>query len=357
MLLISRYTLRSFLGMFLICVIVVFGVVSMIDILELMRRSANKPNVSFDIILVMAGYKMPRYAHQQIPVAILFATMLTFWRLTRTHELVVIRSFGLSVWRFSSPVLLASLVLALLHMTTLQPLSVFFLDRYVALEKQYIKGINPSVFVSSSGLWLRQSQNDQSYLIHIQNSNTFEQVKIFQFDAEQRYLGRIDAERILLQPGAWVIEQGILRPAQEPARLINALRIPTQLTREQITDSLIRSENISFWTLPTYINSLEQAGLSSIKHALYYQDLLTTIVKYPAIVLLGLVFSLKLPRMGGLFFVIVCGIASGLGFFFLTEIISQLAETRVLSPILAAWFPPTIVFLFSSSLLLYQEDG
>ena len=55
----------------------------MIDVLELLRRSTNKPDITLEIILLMGVYKLPRYAHQQIPIAILFATMLTFWRLTR----------------------------------------------------------------------------------------------------------------------------------------------------------------------------------------------------------------------------------------------------------------------------------
>ena len=266
---------------------------------------------------------------------------------------------GVSIWQFSLPVILASLALGVLHITTLQPLSVFFLDRYVALEKKYLDRVHPTLFLSRSGLWLRQPDRDQSYLIHIQRliDQRFEEVKVFKFDSEQRYLERIDADQILLSPEAWVIEQGVLRRVQEPPEVVSNLRIPTRLTLEQITDSLIRSENISFWTLPGYIEILKQSGLSSIKQRLYYQDLLTSLIKYPTIVLLALVFSLKLPRMGGLFFIVICGIASGLGFFFLTKIIVQLAVMYLLPVILAAWFPTVIVFLLSSSVLLYQEDG
>ena len=74
--------------------------VFMFDAIELFRRAAAKPEVSFDLVMNMALLKLPHMSQKILPFAVLFGGMLCFWRLTRSHELVVTRGAGVSAWQF-----------------------------------------------------------------------------------------------------------------------------------------------------------------------------------------------------------------------------------------------------------------
>ena len=66
-------------------------------------RRRHGPKRRFWLLLEMAALKLPHMAQEIMPFAILFGTMMAFWRLTRSNELVVARAAGVSVWQFLTP--------------------------------------------------------------------------------------------------------------------------------------------------------------------------------------------------------------------------------------------------------------
>src|SRR3546814_1458952 len=84
-----------------------------------------------------------------MPFTILFAAMATFWRLTRSHELVVTRAAGVSVWQFLLPVLGSSVVIGMLAVSALNPLASALLSRYESLEASYMRNQESKLAVRS----------------------------------------------------------------------------------------------------------------------------------------------------------------------------------------------------------------
>ncbi|MBN8908688.1 MAG: LptF/LptG family permease, partial [Rhodospirillales bacterium] len=93
---ISRIFALSVLGMLL----ALTGLVSMFDFIELLRRSASKPEATFGLVAQIAGLRLPYVAMQILPFAVLLGGILCFWRLTRSSELIVARAAGVSAWEF-----------------------------------------------------------------------------------------------------------------------------------------------------------------------------------------------------------------------------------------------------------------
>src|SRR3546814_16061911 len=83
-----------------------------------------------------------------MPFTILFAAMATFWRLTRSHELVVTRAAGVSVWQFLLPVLGSSVVIGMLAVSALNPLASALLSRSESLEASYMRNQESKLAVS-----------------------------------------------------------------------------------------------------------------------------------------------------------------------------------------------------------------
>src|SRR3546814_4952063 len=97
----TGYSARQYLFWFgtLYCAIV--AIIFLATIVDLLDRLATK-DVSLTITLKMALMKLPYLSQEVMPFTILFAAMATFWRLTRSHELVVTRAAGVSVDRTST---------------------------------------------------------------------------------------------------------------------------------------------------------------------------------------------------------------------------------------------------------------
>ncbi len=76
------------------------GLVSLFDFIELLRRSATKPDATFGLVLQIAALRLPYIAMQILPFAVLLGGIIAFWRLTRSSELIVARAAGVSAWQF-----------------------------------------------------------------------------------------------------------------------------------------------------------------------------------------------------------------------------------------------------------------
>ena len=87
----------------------------------------------------MAALKMPHTAQDVMPFAILFGTMLAFWRLTRSNELVVARAAGVSVWGFLTPALAVALLIGVVAVTLFNPIASLMQASYEKLDNRILR--------------------------------------------------------------------------------------------------------------------------------------------------------------------------------------------------------------------------
>jgi len=114
---------------------------------------------------------------------------------------------------------------------------------------------------------------------------------------------------------------------------------------------------MSFWHLPSFINMLEQAGFSAIRHKLYWNSLLAQPFLLGGSVLIAALFSLRPPRRGKTGLLVVGGVLAGFLLHFFTDIVMALGSAGTLPVWLAAWAPALVVTLIGSAMLLHLEDG
>ena len=83
-----------------------------------------------------------------LPFAILFGTMLAFWRLTRNNELVIARAAGVSVWQFLTPAVLVALLVGIFAVTVFDPVASFTQAAYEKLESRVLRQGSDQLLVS-----------------------------------------------------------------------------------------------------------------------------------------------------------------------------------------------------------------
>jgi len=357
-----RYIARQFFGWCAAVFLTMITIVFLLDYVELIRRSGNKSEATLLTLLELAALKQPYMAQQILPFAILFGTMMAFWRLTRSHELVVARASGISVWQFLAPPIAGALLIGVLAVTLFNPIASVTQASYESLENRVLRGGDQQFTLSSTGLWLRQSDAEGNpSVVHADRFIAPEQKlqnAMFLFLSNDTSLDRrIDAKEAILSGGKWTAIDGTQWLAGQVPQPFERIEVPTNLTRNKIQDSFAPPETMSFWELPGFIGLLESAGFSAQRHRLYFDALLARPLLLAAMVVIAASFSLRLQRAGGATLMIGAGIASGFLLYFLSDIVFALGLSATIPTLLAAWTPAGVSWLVGISMLLHLEDG
>jgi lipopolysaccharide export system permease protein len=358
----STYLGRQFLFAFLGILAAIVVVIFLADVVELLRRVAAK-DVPFSLVLKMALLKLPFMMQQAFPFVALFATLLVFWRLSRSHELTVIRASGISAWQFLLPVLVLAVVLGILQTTVFHPFASAALSRYERIETVMIDRNISTLALSRSGLWLRQVSHEGQAVVHSANALQQERnvelrgVTVFRYKGTDEFIGRIDAAFASLEPGAWLMQDAWIYVPEQPPEFKSEYMLATDLTLERIQDSFAKPETISFWQLPGFIRTLEAAGFSAVGHRLHLQTMLAAPLLMVAMVFIAAPLALRHSRRGGAAYLIAGGVLSGFLLHFMSDLVFAFGLSDRIPVVLAAWTPATVATLLGIALLLHLEDG
>lgn len=357
----STYVARLFIVWFASVLVVLVALIVLFDVIELLRRAANREEASFGIVLAMSALKIPNFAQKILPFATLFGTMIAFWRLNRSHELVVARAAGVSVWQFLFPVLLLSLLIGVFKVTLFNPFASAMLLRFEQLEASYIRGKSSLAAVATEGIWLRQTTELGHYVIHAPEISPrkmeLRRVIVFLFEGTDKFIGRIDAPEARLDGGYWLFDDARLSSPDGPPRRIAAYRLATEITPENIYDSFASPETMSFWALPRFIEVLEKAGFSGLRHKLHWYAQLADPVLLCSMVLIAAAFSMPPARRAGTAWLVIGGIGTGFVIYFLTDVVHALGASARLPVLLAAWAPASVSMLLGVATMFHLEDG
>ncbi|GAC1337106.1 MAG: LPS export ABC transporter permease LptG [Acetobacteraceae bacterium] len=363
----SLYIARRFVAAVLGMLAALSGVVSLFDFIELLRRSATKPDATFALVTEIAGLRLPFVAMQILPFAVLLGGVLAFWRLTRSSELIVARAAGVSAWHFLSAPLLCAILLGAAATGGVSPLSSAMLARAEVLDNAYLKtGGGPSALTGGQ-LWLRQSDHEldpQGVAILHARSVVMEagtliarDMSVFRLDGHDRLLARLEATRATLREGEWALESTRRMLPDHLPEQIGQHRLPTDLTVGRVQDSFASPDTLSVWALPDFIGLLERSGFSAIRHRLHFQALLALPLLAGTMALVSAGFSMRTTRRGGVAQMIGSGVAAGFALFMVSKVAEEFGQSGALPAELAAWAPAASGLMLAVALLLHLEDG
>jgi lipopolysaccharide export system permease protein len=359
-----RYLGRQFLISFLIFIAVLLMVIYLIDTLELIRRAASHPEVTFAQIAKMSFFQLPEVGQQLFQFAVLFGGLFTFWRLTRTSELVVLRAVGVSAWEFLLPAILVAVTIGIIKVTLINPIGSAFSAKFEQMDNMLLRGKTSTIDLSAGGLWLRQSGAETYTIIHARNVDSttwrLKDVSIYFLTNSDELTGRLDAPDAALVDTSWVVDGGTFnypnRP-DEPPTFVPKTVVPTDMTPAKIQEIFASPKSHSFWTILHYIHTMETTGISAIRLRLQYLELLADPFLYGGLVLIAAAAALRQTRRGGTLFVIATGIVAAFSLFFLGNVVRALGESETIPIMLAAWTPAGLSLLGGIGALLYLEDG
>ncbi len=352
------YIIRSWIFYFLILLIAFTGIYIIFDFFQLLSDIVRN-HASARLVFDYYWFLLPQVIYLMLPFSVLVATLVNFGLLTKTNQIIAIKSAGISLYRASMPVILAAALLSV---------GMFILeDKYLpgtnqrqdALRNQ-IKGKPAQTYYRPGRQWIfGQSSRIYNYRFFDPDRNVFANLSVFEFDPRTfRMTRRVYAARAFWEAPVhgWVLENGWMRE-------LEADRVTTYLpfsvaTFNELTEEppyfkkeVKASAQMSALELRRYIDELSQSGFDVVRLSVQlYRKFAFPLVAF-VVALIGIPFSFTTGSKGA-----ISGIALSIGiaifYWSVLSLFEAMGNLNQLPPAVAAWSPDVLFSLGGGYLLL-----
>ena len=357
-----KYLFKENLFSFLVIFIFSCSLFFLIDLIELIRRGSSK-NIELGILLKLAVLHLPSLFPIILPTVFLLSSMNTYMKLNKYNELSVMRASGFSIWMLIFPAIINAMAISLIYLAFFNPIFSYMNIKFKTNESNFFQGNSGLYSLSSTGLWLKENDENFEYVINAKNYSSenriLKNVIIFKFKKENSNLvERIDVDLIdMKNDNKWLLKNGVkLKINQIPSEFEN-IELDISLGVEKIEQNFRPPETISIWNLGEYIKNIESSGFSVRKLVIYKNYMFSYPLILMSMVLLGCILSIRKERIKKNILKILLGIIIGVFYHFISDLIRTLGNSGNLNIFFSVWSLPVIFNLLLISTLIHFEDG
>ncbi len=363
--LLNIYIAKNFLMRFLQTSLGFSLLIFFINLLDAFDK-IKETHAPFYIAAAMAFLQIPDFLNDVIPSLVLISALLTFFLLSSKSEITVIRMSGFSLWQILLPVATSSLILGIFWITIFGPIAVQMSHGFHVIEGKYVKSDMREAVTPQNGVWLKQANLERrGEEIIIQAQSVYKDdlelsnVTLWFFDQEGQFYKKIDAKKMLMGSGNWLLSAAIVNDSKMLNKAVDSMLVPTNLQTDFIMQKIVNNfQNVKLFTvfqLPQLIADLHSAGFNSTKFSVYFHSLISKPLLFLAMTFIACYFGLNHIRNNNALLMIFLGITSGLALYIISSIINVLGSSGLV-PVFAATWVVAIVCLAIGVLLIYQKE-
>lgn len=344
----TLFLLRRFFAGFFLVLLTVCGVIYAVTFVE--RLSANPDAIS---TLVDSWLRLLEYIPLFLPLAVFMGTLVAFYNLTKSSELVIASGTGLSQFQIARPFLFGAFIIGLFASCVINPYSVNLTSKN--LTGHQLKLIDNAV-------WLREKSDNgimttRADGLHIARNKdvVFDNITILLQDNKFKLQKLISADSATLSDRGLDIESADITTADGVTKKESA-HIDTKLTPITVLDRYLQPDQISFWNLPGFIQKMKGIGVPTRGHLVQFWTLFFLPLTMMAMVTLGIAFSQTRQRRNytfGLKFSL--GILTCFALYFIVNLFNAFGNTGTLPPLIAI-IAPQIIIIAGSCMFITSFD-
>ncbi len=359
--LLFRYFAKQHLFWTSLCLLGLTTVVSIVQTVELIRRVSVLKNNNIDVnFLMLSMLNVPTILDVVLPFGMLSGSILCFNALNRTNEFVVTRGMGTSIWSALSPIFLAAFGVGLIFILIINPIGSFTAKQF---EKQMVAIFGTddrNLSVTADGIWLRDKQEKRHLIIHgdaldAANVSIINPI-IYQFAAPGELQARLRGSAMQLTDSGWIIENAIAWDNDGGKKDVGTLMIDTNIATLDIERSTEPPHTIPIYTLPRFIQMLENTGLPTINHSIHFHQLLALPFLMVGIAMLGARFTLTNVNRGKRMHLFTRGVFIATAIFIYGYFMQIMGSTFRVPPVIAGWAPAITILLAGAALLARLDE-
>ncbi len=334
------YISREFLRIFLLVILSFLALFLVIDFFEKLGKLISN-SASLDQVLSYFFFRIPMMLSFTIPATVLLSALLTFGSLSKNSEIVAMRANGISLYRTSVPILLLSFLIALFTFIFSE-----LITPYANAKAEYIMTVDirkkefQGIFKQEQ-IWYRGAKGIYSFKLYDPSKNVLQGITLNYLDRKMNLLLRVDAERAVWEKDHWNFYNVlVIRFDEEGFPLMERykekiLDLPEKPSDFQVVQK--DSEQMGYFELRKYVNKIRSEGYDATRYLVDLHGKIAFPFVCVILAILGISFSLKTERSGGLAGSIFVGVTIGFSYWILFAFTMSLGRSGNLPPILAAW--------------------
>ena len=357
---ISFYIIRKFFKDFSSCLLLFTAIIQVFTIIDVFRKNDfNEGNLI--LILKLILLKTPYIADTILPYIIVLTTIHTLNNLSRSNELAVMRSFGLSAWQFSAPIVISFFCFTCLYVTILNP---FIASTYTGYNKYKIAlGISDASImeISSNGIWLKDRSglgvDNYIHAASIYDRGKFlTDVEVFINDKQHKGIKIIKADIAYILDGQINLSDVVIYEADKEPQFAKNYSLNSRFKNTQILE-IIPLRSVSIWENAKVVDKLSKAGFSTIKYKYYFYKTISFPFLAVALVIFAIPIGIFNARKSVNNYKLIFGVMSAFFLYFLTNLIGTMTEVGSIPMQISIIIPPLIFSSIGMSLIFHLEDG
>ncbi|OGI07442.1 MAG: hypothetical protein A2Y40_04125 [Candidatus Margulisbacteria bacterium GWF2_35_9] len=347
----DRYYLKELSFPFFVLVSA-FIVLGLIDFMYSLFEQVINRGVPFGIVLKLLLYKVPIVVVIILPYACLFSVMLVILKSILDNEMVVLWTCGIKYERVFAPIIVFAVFVTA---------SAFILSEYFVPMTNYKSNtlyhrvlLKESIPLIDENIFFRDVGNRYFYIRKIEkDKNLMEDVMVYELDNKQPQV--ILAKRARWDGNSWTLSDGKIHRYNSDGyfdfeALFDTLQIKVEYDINMVYEKVKNTKEMSSNELAKRIKAVDAAGLDSkklkveyyLKYATPYSNLIFAFI---GIILIFIIVKSS-KHIWGVVLSIILAVGSVSFFYVLTAFFRAFGIAGKLSPVLSAWSPNIVYFIF-----------
>jgi lipopolysaccharide export system permease protein len=342
--------LKQFFPVFIVTISFFVVLMQLVDLFANLWQFLNN-EVSLQSIFYVALLYFPKCISFSLPIALLFAVSYTLGNLYANNELIAIFGSGISLIRFTVPLLMTGLLLCIISFSFEDKIVIpaYKLKNSVSME---LMGLKPSF--SNTNVTIISGNGEVIYNLDYYNdeSMNMSNVIVIQRDSNGEFLSRLDAESAHWndESDLWTFQKCRLFRWDDNLEFVNeeSLRTYTNPLFNEKPDTFRKVtrnvDEMSITDAKNWIESLKKAGLP-------FRDALTEYYQRFSFALTPFIVVLISCAIGGKFKknILLMSLLSSLilsvVYYVIQMIMALMSKMGYIPPIAGAWISVIIFFI------------
>ncbi|MBN4076182.1 LptF/LptG family permease [Gemmatimonas aurantiaca] len=260
---IDRYILQKFLTALAVVTFAVIILIVAINLVEELRHFVDHEVPLSEIVtyyVYFSGWALKTF----LPVFIFLAGLFTVSAMARSNEIMAIRAAGVSMFRFTAPLLIATMSISALHFYYSEFIFPPANKRRVEIKEFSIKKRSRTSMINRHNIY-RQISDSAYYIVDLYSVPDRRGSGIKLFRRDRNTLGElITAREMNFVSGGWVLIDGAHRVFDSTGETFTTFdTLPAPIIRDQPSDferRLGKPEDMGYRELEYYISLMKRTG-------------------------------------------------------------------------------------------------
>lgn len=355
MLIITRYFLREFIRVLVLCLATFVAVYLIVDLFTRIEDIVSN-GVALNVVLQYFICGLPSIMYQMCPLAVLLSTFITIGIFVRNHEITALKAHGISLYRVLNVFILISAGIFVVSLMMQQYIIPGSTTRFKEIRHEDIKGRSRSKLVDTTAFWYRS--HDAIYNIDFfePETNTVAQVSIMYLDDTFQARRAIFAKTGIWNGNTWILQDGFERlfhpDGSQTATNFEQMAMSLNASPEDFHVSRKSGEELSFTELRGLLKKIRASGYRSASYAVDLHAKVSYSFINIIMAILGIPFALMIGRSGGMALGIAISTCLGLAYWIFFSFCLSLGKGGLLHPFVAAWIANIIFGMLGMYLFL-----